>query len=1010
MHLWIRPSFVALIAVATMLLATEVRGQLPSPQEDYIIDVWESDDGLPQNSVIALAQTTDGFIWLSTFAGLARFDGKRFDIFDDDVAPELSGGVFVGLCASKNGSLWLRERHNLLFLRENGIFRPIGEKEGMTNRAAVLESAPDGTVWAGDSRGALWKWDGKRFNLVTDTPPAPSWGPYYALAFDSAGNPWMCGNGTNGGYLARLENGQWVAMAQHEEGTEFGLVRRLRDGSMAVVTGGHGGRLSRYTEKGLISSEATPDEPRGYLTAEDDNGDLWITSMRGILRREPNGRYTEMTRASGLAADPVRSELFDREGNRWFGTSGGGVMRLKRRGVEAFGLAAGMSQKVALSVAVDSPQTAWVAVLVGGLNYFATNQFSLAATSGGLESNAAVWCVTKTSDNLVWCGTYGGGLYQLNPETQKLRRFDAKSDPEMLRDPIKALFQSRSGDLWFGGDGGVARYSAGKFQSFRSTNGLSDNTVTSIAQTQDGAIWVGARLGLNRIVGTNIQVFTTADGLAGNAVYSLFCDRGGGLWIGGHSLTRYKHGRFFAIGDEEGLPVHNVRGIMEDDLGYLWLGTTHGVLRAHRRQLDTVCSTNNAMAQFLTFGRSDGLPSDECSGSQPSIAKGPDGRLWFATVNGLGIIDPKKLEEKKPLPPVVIESIVADDRPLSMNAGGANPVVRVPPGTQRLEFRFAALNFTSAEKNRFRYRLDNYESGWSRPDLNEVATYTRLPPGSYRFNVCLCNSFGAWDQSDASLAIVLAPFFWETSWFRFLIVAMIVGVISWMLRARLAVLERRRLAQEAFSRQLIQTQEKERQRIAHELHDGVGQSLILAKNHIVSVIARAGASAPFAGLLSQISTEVSEALEEIRATSRALRPVELDRLGLAKSLEAMLGRAGHGTTIKIMSDLEDLEDLAGREVGIQLYRIAQEAINNVLKHSHAQRVIVELKREQDSVRLTIQDNGDGFDPAASTQQNGFGLAGMAERARIIGGSFSVNAQPGSGCRLTVIVPLPPKSS
>ena len=560
-------------------------------------------------------------------------------------------------------------------------------------------------------------------------------------------------------------------------------------------------------------------------------------------------------------------------------------------------------------------------------------------------------------------------------------------------------------DLWIGGAYGLSRYSHGQFHLFTTTEGLVYKNVSSIEEDRSGAIWVGTQSGLNRIVGQDIKAFTAADGLAGNSVRALFCDSEGNLWIGGRELTRLKQGRFSVVRARDGLSASPIKGIMEDNLGYLWFATGHGVLRASRSHLDEFCDTGKGPVEFLSFSKSDGLPSDECSGYEPAVSKGPDGRLWFATLNGLAVIDPKRLPRNELPPLVVIESVLADGQQLPLSQDQTGAPLRVPAGTLRLEFHFAALSFTAPEKNRFRFRLASYDDDWSSPASAEVASYTKLPPGAYQFQVRACNNDGVWNNSGASLAIALAPFFWQTAWFRALGVFLAAGVVFAYVRSLLARAERRRLAQEAFARQVIETQEAERQRIAHELHDGVGQILLLVKNHLALGMMKADATSPDLEHFGQASSAASQAIEEVRATAHALRPAELDRLGLGKALESMLDRIGSTTTTRCSFDLDDVRELVGREVEIQLYRIAQEATNNVLKHSKANEVNMELKREARSLRLTVQDDGVGFDPAYAGSKGGFGLSGMAERARLIGGALSVMAAPEKGCRLTVTVPL-----
>jgi signal transduction histidine kinase/streptogramin lyase len=616
-----------------------------------------------------------------------------------------------------------------------------------------------------------------------------------------------------------------------------------------------------------------------------------------------------------------------------------------------------------------------------------------------------VWCIYPARDGGVWVGSYTDGLLHLDEGGGNPQHFDSAAWPGMIGGPIVALLETRAGELWLGGERGLARYSRGQFQSWTTTNGLADDTVRALEEDTSGGIWIGTSLGLNYLQGGAIKRFTEADGPAGNAIYCLFRDSQGNLWIGGRGLTRFKDGRFTAVDTRSSPLARAIRSITEDDLGYLWFATTHGILRASRQQLNEVCDAPGREAEFSLFTKADGLPSNDCSGFQPAAWKGADGRLWFTTLNGVAIVDPKNLHENQLPPQVVIEEVLADGRPLPWQSDQSETGVRVPAGTSRLEIRFAALSYTAPEKNRFRCWLEGFDSDWSRPGTVQTAAFTRPPPGDYHFHVRGCNNDGVWNETGATIAVAVQPFYWQTKWFRVLVAALGAGLIFWRVRARLAQSERRRKVQEAFARQVIQTQEAERQRIARELHDGVGQSLLLAKNRLSIGLKQTQHTSPISQQLEQASAEVSQAIEDVRATARALRPVELDRLGLGKALESMLERSGAGTNIKFSHELDDTGGLADREAEIQLYRIAQEAINNALKHSNAREVIVELKREAGNLRLTVQDDGAGFEPAVAERSGGSGLSSMSERARLIGAAFSVLAAPGNGCRLTVTMPV-----
>ncbi len=730
--------------------------------------------------------------------------------------PSLPAGLFVDLRADASGNLWLRGDHQQVVVGRNGQFRKLGVTDGLPpSGARSLESGADGTIWIGDDKGRLLKWDMGHFAVVKESPPTEGWGSLHNLQVDAAGAvlTWTDRR------VARLTGGQWSIIFEDEDGGGIAAVRALRDGSVVCVAGRHKDRLVRYSNGKLTDVTRIPGGFYGYFLAEDPTGDLWISKQDGVLRLEPDGRWTKLTRADGLPADTVRSELLDREGNRWFGTDGGGLVRLKRRAVRAFGLAEGMSKKIALSVAADGTNSAWVAVLQGGLNHFDGDRFSPVLLAPWLGSGSLVWCVTPAPGGGVWFANYADGLFLLDASQTHLERFSSDTRPGLISGPIMTLFSASHGDLWIGGERGLSRYSGSQFRSWTAADGLTDNHVNAIAEDRSGAIWIGTDSGLNRMTGDKITKFTMSDGLPANLVRSVFFDSQGSLWIGGRELARYKDGKFSFIRAVNGLPVTTIKAIIEDDLGYLWLSTPHGILRASRRQLNEVSDTGNGKVEFSVFTKADGVPSNECSGYEPAVWKGGDGRLWFATLNGLAIIDPHHLPKNAVPPPVAVEAVVADDKALALPRMGADAAsdsdrVWIPAGTLRLEFRFAAMSYTAPEKNQFRYRLEGFDGAWVQAGLSQTASYTRPPPGSYHFHVCACNNDGVWNESGATLALTVLPFFWQTKWFQALVVAAALGLIYWVFRTRLALVERRRLVQESFARQVIETQEAERQRIA----------------------------------------------------------------------------------------------------------------------------------------------------------------------------------------------------
>jgi signal transduction histidine kinase len=364
-------------------------------------------------------------------------------------------------------------------------------------------------------------------------------------------------------------------------------------------------------------------------------------------------------------------------------------------------------------------------------------------------------------------------------------------------------------------------------------------------------------------------------------------------------------------------------------------------------------------------------------------------------------------------PPVHIEGAVADDQPLVLQPaqGEEPPVVTIGPGATHVGFRYTALSFSAPDKVRFRYRLEGYEENWVSAGTTREATYTRLPAGAYRFRVTAINNDGVSNETGAVLAVSVTPPWWQTTWFRALTIIALAGFVFGLYELRVYQHKKARTMQEAFARRLIESQEQERKRVAGELHDSLGQSLQIIKGRAQLGLDRTGDRTESAKHFEEISSAASQAIQEVRAISHALRPAELDQLGLTKAIQWMVEKAGATSSTRFACELEPVDGVLLPEVEISLYRIAQEGINNVLKHAQAGEAILELKRAANTVRLSIFDNGRGFAKGSdfadvAKGRVGQGLAGIAERVRLLGGELDLQSALGRGTRLTVTCKLP----
>jgi signal transduction histidine kinase len=549
---------------------------------------------------------------------------------------------------------------------------------------------------------------------------------------------------------------------------------------------------------------------------------------------------------------------------------------------------------------------------------------------------------------------------------------------------------------------GVEHHRGGQLARYTTREGLASDRVQCLAEDPSGDMWIGTLRGLNRISTDKVIRFSGEDALTRKTIRALYVDQRGALWIGmlGSGLGRFHKNQLQIITTRHGLPSDAVEQILEDDDGHLWLGTWAGIVRVSRDELDACAEGRQSLVKPLTLGPEDGMAMPRCgTGFQPSCLKSRSGTLWFCTPGGLVTMEPKSIKPSTQPPPVYIEEATADDRPLALGMR----TVTVPPGARRVSFRYTALSFSAPEKIIFRYRLEGYDDNWISAGTSREATYTRLPAGKYHFRVSAGNKDGVWNTAGAVLDVVVVPPWWQTWWFRVVAVACLMGIVFGAYEIRVLQHKRARTAQELFARRLIESQEHERKRVAAELHDSLGQSLQVIKGRAQLGLNRATDSPESTKQFEEISTAASQAMQEVRAISHALRPAELDQLRLGKAIEWMVERTAATSTTKFGCEVDGLGRLPP-EMEITIYRIAQEGIQNILKHAHATEAILQLQQETGTVRFSIFDNGRGLEKPRSP--DGQGLGGIAERVRLLGGKFDIQSAPGKGTRLTVTIPLP----
>jgi signal transduction histidine kinase/ligand-binding sensor domain-containing protein len=974
------PRAVALAVLALVVMSVDAAAQ-------YRFDVWTVDNGLPQNIITAVHQTRDGYLWVATLDGLARFDGVRFTIFDKSTAPGILSNRFTSLYEDAQGDLWLGTESSGVTRYRQGRFETwSAERGGPTEFVFGFVTDAAGAVIA-ITPFAMKRWAPEVDRFVDLETPRFTTG-YHELVFKERPGVWA----RDAAGLHRFERGVWkiVPWPSGWRGPNAPLLAQAQDG--AWWFGEPGGPPVRV-EPGTPATFA----PANQVSHRDRHGTVWQFEVDEFLRRS-----LVLPTSDGPRRLPFTLVYEDREGHLWLGTNGQGLYRVRRQLVTSYSQAQGLVDRNVYPILEDREGGVWIGGWERGVSRYWQGRFINYTTKEGLLPYA-VTALANDRDGQVWIATREG--LQVWRDGQ-LRTIDNRFVPR--RAVVNVMHQDREGAMWFGTDFGVVRLRDGTPTLLTTRDGLVADNTRVIIDRAAGGLWIGAYGGLTRIDAGGVARWTARDGLPGDSIRALYEDADGVLWIGTYDsgLGRFADGRFTRYTTREGLTNDGVFQILEDAQGHLWTSGNRGITRLSKMELTELAAGRRTRVNAVAYGQDAGMLNVECNGGLwPAGIEARDGRLWFPTQDGVAVIDPRTIAPNRTPPPVAIESVLIDRAPVPFDV----PVHMAPAQTD-LEIAYTALSFVNSSRIRFRYKLEGVDRDWVMAGARRTAYYSRVPAGDFTFHVTAANDDGVWNEEGRRLQIRVTPPFYRRVSFLALAAIGVLGAAALWHRDRLARVRAAHAAQAEFSRRLLESQERERQRIAGELHDSLGQQLLVIRNR--AMLGERGADDPARARsqFDEITTSAALAIDEVRTISHNLRPVNLDRLGLTASLEEMIEKVASAGGLQLSADIEPLDGLLSKADEINCYRIVQESLNNIVKHAGATKAYVEIWREEGELRVTVRDNGRGFDAAPrqgaihAARGAGLGLTSIAERARIMGGTLIIDAAPGEGTTLNVRLP------
>jgi ligand-binding sensor domain-containing protein/signal transduction histidine kinase len=1003
---------------------------------------WRTDSGLPQNTVHAILQTRDGYLWLGTDGGLVRFDGMEFVTFDAENTPSFKSDTVNDLLQDASGALWISTADGLLRYQEGG-FTAYTAAQGLP-ADTVWFSHEDGRhrLWAITSAGPAW-FNGKSFVALAGGQSA---GPLHrhALAEDAHGTLWL---GGSSGVLAIDTTLAAPRLGLHLlTGVPVETVELDRKGALWIGTGEG---LQRYAEGVLAPIPHFPGKTEVTALYPDAEDGMWAGTATGMLHIDPDGkrlplRENGLARVDGLyrdrehvlwvatehgvfrlegdqlqsfapgsplAVNRMLSVYEDREGDLWLGTDSGGLHVLRDQKFTTYTTEDGLSGNLVRCVFASAAGELWIGTDGAGLNRRTASGFAHYSTAEGLSSNVILSLAGGAGDDL-WIGTPNG----LNLLHQgKVKRFTSADG--LPDDFIRSLYTDRDGSLWIGTRHGLAHLSGDKFVTFSSMDGLGSDFIGAILRSRgpspSGPLWIGTSAGLSRLENNAFTNTTVQQGLSNNTVTAINQDTQGTLWLGtnGGGLNRLsEEGKIRALPwSSQGLPG-TIYGMLEDAAGHLWLSSKTGIFRVSISAVNAYLSGAARAIAVDAYGTADGMNIRECSGGgHPAAWKLADGSLWFATLDGISFIDPAHAPENHVPPPVEIEEVLVDDQVRSLHGE-----LTIKPGANRLEFRYAGLSFVAPQKVEYRYQLEGFDHGWIEAGTRRAAFYTNLPPGAYRFRVLAANNDGVWNTTGAAFGLRLMPHYYQTLWFYSALALALLGLGYLVYRWRV-------LAVEAQWAAVL----RERGRMAREIHDTLAQGFVgvsVQLELVARLLAGSREAAPKATMepvveqLDQARALVRASLAEARTSIWDLRsgaagapnPSSIDQPeDLPSRLRRSCTRIAGGSSTKVYLQVKGTYRPVSPKIEEELLRIGQEAVANAVRHASATRIDVQLVYESARVSLRVEDDGRGFTPAMGTDgpEGHYGIRGMQERAGEIDAALSLESTIGAGTRVSVEAPL-----
>lgn len=987
---------------------------------EYSHRSWDSRNGFLPYSINTILQTRDGYLWIGTDEGLVRFDGLEFSTYNTNNTKAFKTNNVSSIVEDKDGRLWIGCTDGGLLSYFGGSFTYYFIKDQLKDdRISSMCLDHENNLWIGTPSNlsyiSLTKMQKQTPNGKQIIPRISGidFSIYYTSSMfcDDSGTIWgICKGNTNVFYISPRKNRKILTFG--EIGSNHLLTCFLSDSKGKNWVGtSHGLKVLKNDSLSLYYAKNGTIEFKINTIIEDRTGILWIgTYGNGLYKLDSTGYLKKISNNEGKSPSRAMSLFEDKEGGLWAGFRGEGIYRFQKKIFRNYTIRDGLSHNQVWSICETHNNDIWIGSQKGlnKLSFDNSMEVITRLPIPGTEKDNVVRAIVEDHNKIIWIGA---GKDILRYSDGKFKRFLSVND-------TRSMIVDSNNSLWIGGaDAGLIKVQNESYQKYfylspenlfledKNYFNLFFYQVKTLCYDNKGDLWIGTKIGLYRFSGDSIYYFDKTPELTGNAVMTLFNDSRGTLWttVYGFGLFRFNPGKgqkqFSQITRNNGLHDNTIYSILEGDYGKFWFSSNKGIFCINRQELIDFCDGKISSVQSITYGLDAGMESIECNGgNHPSAIKSKDGRLWFPTMSGVVVIDPSNLYRQQDPLKVYIQKTVVDGVELSTNRFQS-----LEPGNKRkIEFHYTAINFSTPENVLFKYRLEDYDDEWIDARNQRTIYYLNIPPGLYTFRVLARNNEGVWNTDEASISFEIPPHFWETGLFKISFGILLLGIIIGTTR----IIYSRKLKHQLYVLEQQRALEQERLRISRDIHDEIGSRLtkISVLNEAVKdEIDKTPLVQEFAEKISNETKQVIENLDEIIwFINPGNDSIEL----LGTFLREYIADYFSSTDIECICEFPNSYPVMqiSPEVRRNIVLTVKEIANNIVKHASASKVNTKFDLQEQSIFISLEDNGKGF----STQEPhplGNGLLNIQKRIEEIGGKVIIKSVMSSGTEIQIFLPL-----